>query len=55
MCNLKPYGKKLKPIANKAITDAHIKTSLLIHFGSRACASHFNSYGFLNESSLSKN
>ena len=45
-------NNKLHRISNKSITDAYIKTSILIPFNSRACGSHFDEYGCLLKSCL---
>jgi|694.fasta_scaffold73143_3 hypothetical protein len=47
-------NNKLHRISNKSISDAYIKTSILIPFNSRACRSHFDEYGYLKTSCLGK-
>ena len=45
-------NNKLHRISDKIITDAYIKTSILIPFGSRSCKNNFDEYGNLDKSCL---
>ena len=56
VCNKKRGKKnnKLHRISDKSITDAYIKTSVLIPFGCRVCKIHLDEYGFLKKSCLGK-
>jgi hypothetical protein len=54
ICNKKRGKKnnKLHRLSDKSVTDAYIKTSILIPFGSRACKIHVDENSFLEKSCL---
>jgi hypothetical protein len=56
ICNKKRGKKnnKLHRLTDTAVTDAYIKTSIFIPYGSRACKTHFDEYLYLKKSSLGK-